>query len=101
MDWLVIALIGWCGTGWPRRFPGGGTGGGGFPDDPWPPDCWVCAGVIGALSALVINWVVGAHFANAGFVGMAVISFAAGSVGNSLIGGLVGLMRKGSRGPNV
>jgi len=99
MDWLVIAIIGWCGTGWPRRFPGGGGTGGGFdPDNPWPPNCPMCGGVIGAVAALVVNYAVGAHFANAGFIGMAIISFAAGSVGNSLIGGLVGMARGGSRG---
>jgi hypothetical protein len=55
----------------------------------------MCGGVIGAISAVVINYLVGAQFANAGFFGMAVISFAAGSVGNSLVGGIVGLVRRG------
>lgn len=55
----------------------------------------MCGGVIGAISAIVINSLVGEHFASAGFLGMAVISFAAGSVGNSLVGGIVGLFRRG------
>jgi hypothetical protein len=95
IDLLVPAIIGWCGTGWPRHFPGGGPTGGGFdPDNPWPPNCPMCGGVIGAISAVVIYSLVGAQFANAGFIGMAIISFAAGSVGNSLVGGIVGLFRK-------
>jgi hypothetical protein len=94
IDWLVPAIIGWCGTGWPFRFPRGG--GGGFdPDNPWPPNCPMCGGVIGAISAIVINSLVGEHFASAGFLGTVVISFAAGSVGNSLVGGIVGLFRRG------
>jgi hypothetical protein len=99
IDWLVPAIIGWCGTGWPFPFPrGGGTGGGGGgfdPDNPWPPNCPMCGGVIGAISAIVINSLVGEHFASAGFLGMVLISFAAGSVGNSLVGGIVGLFRRG------
>jgi hypothetical protein len=102
MDWLVYAIIGICGTGWPRRFPGGGGGGGGFdPDNPWPPNCPMCGALIGAISAVVVIYLVGPQFANAGFIGTAIISFAAGSAGNTLVGGLVGLMRRGSRGPNV
>lgn len=98
MDWLVYAIIGWCGTGWPFRFPfGGGTGGGGTdPDNPWPPNCAICGGVIGAIAALVIYYVVGPQFASNGFFAMAAISFAAGSVGNSLVGGIVGMARRGS-----
>jgi len=94
MDWLVYALIGWCGTGWPRRFPGG-TGGGFDPDNPWPPNCPMCGGVIGAIAALVVNYLVGPQFASNGFFAMALISFAAGSVGNSLVGGIVGMARRG------
>jgi hypothetical protein len=95
MEWLVYAIIGWCGTGWPRHF-GGGTGGGGVdPDNPWPPNCPMCGGVIGAISAVVLNYVIGAHFADAGFFATALISFAAGSVGNSLVGGIVGMARRG------
>ena len=106
IDWLVPAIIGWCGTGWPRHFyppgpsrffpPGPTTPSGGFdPDNPWPPNCPFCGGVIGAISAIVINSMIGDHFASAGFLGMVVISFAAGSVGNSLVGGIVGLFRRG------
>ena len=92
MDWLISGIIGWCGTGWPRRFHGGGGGGGGDPD-PWPPNCPMCGGIIGARSAIVINQIVAGHIAGGGFFATAVISFAAGYVGNSLIGGIVGLMR--------
>ena len=99
MEWLVYAIIGYCGTRWPRRFPGGGGTGGGFdPDDPWPPNCPMCGGIIGAISAVVVIYLAGAQFANAGFFAMAVISFAAGVVGDSLIGGVVGMARRGSRG---
>jgi hypothetical protein len=53
----------------------------------------MCGGIIGAISAIVINQLVGGQLTSAGFLGMAVVSFAAGSVGNSLIGGIVGLVR--------
>jgi hypothetical protein len=93
MDWLISGIIGWCGTGWPRRFPGGGGGGRPDPEDPWPPNCPMCGGFVGALSAVVIYALVGGQLASAGFLGMAVTSFAAGSVGNSLVGGIVGRLR--------
>jgi hypothetical protein len=91
MDWLIPAIIGWCGTYWRPRIPGGG-GGGGDPD-PWPPNCWVCGGIIGALSAIVINMIAGPAMADAGFFGHALVSFAAGFVGNQIVGGAVGMMR--------
>ena len=96
ITWLIPAIIGWCGTYWPRRFPPVGGGGGGFdPDNPWPPNCPVCGGIVGALSAILVNIVVGPQIAEAGFVGLAVTSLAAGSFGNNLVGGIVGLIRKG------
>jgi hypothetical protein len=99
MEWLVYAILGYCGTRWPRRFPGGGGGGGGFdPDNPWPPNCPICGGIIGAISAVLVLYLVGPQFANAGFFALAVISFAAGVVGDSLVGGLVGMARRGGRG---
>lgn len=56
----------------------------------------MCGGVIGAISAILVINLVGEQFAGAGFFAMAAISFAAGSVGNSLIGGIVGRLRGNS-----
>ena len=95
MDWIIPALIGWCGTYWPRRlpFPVGGGGGGFDPDNPWPPNCIVCGGIIGSLGAVIINILVGPIIAEAGFFASALTSFAAGSAINGLVGGLVGMIR--------
>ena len=93
MQWLLLAIIGWCGTGWPWHFRGGG-GSGNDPDNPWPPNCWVCGGIIGSLSAIVIYPMVSSLVTDAGFTGMVVTAFAAGSFGNSLVGGVVGMIRK-------
>ena len=90
MDWLIPAIIGWCGTYWRPKLPGGG--GGRDPDDPWPPNCWVCGGIIGAISAVVINPAVAPALTDAGFFCHALVSFMAGAVGNHLIGGGVGMM---------
>jgi hypothetical protein len=96
MDWIIPAVIGWCGTYWPirLRFPPGGGGGGGFdPDNPWPPNCAVCGGIIGSIAAVIINILVGPIIREAGFFAMAVTAFAAGSAANGLIGGIVGMIR--------
>lgn len=93
MQWLLLAIIGWCGTGWPWRFGGRGGGTSPDPDNPWPPNCWVCGGLIGSLSAIVIYPMVSTLVADAGFTGMVVTAFAAGSFGNSLVGGIVGMVR--------
>ena len=97
MQWLLLAIIGWCGTGWPRRFPGGGGGGGFDPDNPWPPNCWVCGGIIGAVSAVVIYPLVASQLVDAGFLGLAVTAFTAGYAGNGLVGGIVGMVRGNKR----
>lgn len=90
MDWLITGFIGWCGTGWPIRFWGGGGGGG--LDDYWPPHCWVCGGLVGFVSAILVARIAGVP-ADAGFIGSAIVAFAAGSVGNTIVGGAVRLMR--------
>jgi len=53
----------------------------------------MCGGIIGALSAIVINQIVAGHISGGGFFATAVVSFAAGYVGNSLIGVVDVLMR--------
>jgi hypothetical protein len=85
MEFIFVAIVGWCGTGWPIRIRGGGGGGGFDPDWPWPPNCWVCDGVMGALGALVINYAVGPHYASAGFLGTVIIAFFGGSFTASLV----------------
>ena len=54
MEYLLVAIIGWCGTYWPRRFPLPGGGGYPNPDDPWPPYCPVCGPIIGAIAAVAM-----------------------------------------------
>jgi len=93
MQWLLLVIIGWCGTGWPWRFWGGGGGGGTDPDYPWPNHCLVCGGIIGSLSAVIIYPLVANLLVDAGFAGLVVTAFAAGSFGNGLVGGVVGMVR--------
>jgi hypothetical protein len=89
-DWIIPAVIGWCGTKWPWHIGGGGGGGDG---DPWPPNCAVCGPLIGALSALVINQLVGHSLAEAGFFANAFVSLVAGKVGSDIVGNVARLAR--------
>lgn len=97
MQWLLLAIVGWCGTGWPIHFVGGSGGGGTDPDFPWPTNCPQCGALIGALSAVVIYPLVSSVVADAGVAGMFLTAFAAGSFGKSLVGGVVGMFRGASR----
>ena len=94
-NYLLAAIIGWCGTGWPIRFPipPGGGGGGGEPGDIGPPGCKVCNQLAGAVSAVILVAVVGPSFESTGLLGLAAISFFGGSFGANLLGGLRGSMR--------
>ena len=96
MVWVLAAIAGWCGTGWPIRFPWpGGGGGGGSPDDPWPDNCPVCGMVIGAIMGVIIWEVVGRQLApDASLLEIAAVGFLGGSFGSSLV---TGVMRLGSR----
>ncbi len=91
--WILAAIFGWCGTGWPRHFFGGSGGGGFDPEFPWPPNCPVCGGIIGAISAIVINVLIGPSIVGDGFFAQAATFFAAGYAGNSLVGSVAGLAR--------
>jgi hypothetical protein len=93
MDWILAGIIGWCGTGWPIHFRGGG-GGGVEPGD-WPPNCWVCGPLIGAISGIVIVYALGSHYAEAGLLGTATLAFFGGSFGSKLVGGVVSTFSKG------
>ncbi|MEQ1687467.1 MAG: hypothetical protein ABL874_02715, partial [Sphingopyxis sp.] len=88
--------IGWCGTKWPWRWPGGsGGGGGGFdPDNPWPPNCPMCGGIVGAISAVVVNELLhGSVLATSGILATTVISLAAGKVGSDIVNTAMGMFR--------
>lgn len=92
MEWIIPAIIGWCGTYVPRRFPGGG---GGLPNpEDWPPvNCPVCGRVVGSIGAVIINVLVGPSLAEAGFFASALVSFAAGSATANLVAGISGMIR--------
>ena len=91
MSWLLIAIIGWCGTRWPVHFNGGG-GGGVEPGD-WPTNCPMCGQIIGAISAVILVAVVGPLYTEVGFLATVAISFFGGNFGSNLVGNLVGLTR--------
>ena len=78
MTWLILAILGAWGSGWPRD-----------PEDYWPKWCIACRLILGGLSAIVINMLapIGTE---AGFTGMAVMAFASGYVGSRLLGDLFG-----------
>ena len=88
---VLAAIVGWCGTGWPIRFPGGGGGGGVEPGD-WPPNCWVCGPLAGALTSIIVVYALGYNVSD-GFATVAV-TFFAGSFGAKLIGGIASSVRK-------
>ena len=90
MSWILVAIIGWCGTRWPVHFGGGsggsgGSGGGVEPGD-WPTNCPMCGQLAGAISAVILVVVIGPLYTEAGFLGMVAISFFGGNFGGTLIG---------------
>jgi hypothetical protein len=87
---ILAAIIGWCGTGWPIRFPRVGGGGGIEPGD-WPPNCPMCGGIVGAISAVILVAVIGSSFESSGMIGLAVVAFFGGSFGSSVIAGIRGM----------
>ena len=80
MSLLIIFILGGLGSGWPRD-----------PEDYWPRWCIACRVIMGGLSAIIINVLAGAAMPDAGFTGLAVVSFASGYVGSRLIGGAMKL----------
>ena len=89
--YLIAAFVGWCGTGWPRRWPIVGTGGGGVEPGDWPPNCPMCGGIVAAISAVILVAVLGPAAETAGLGGLIALSFFAGSFGSSLVGGIRGM----------
>ncbi|TMJ00038.1 MAG: hypothetical protein E6G97_20855 [Alphaproteobacteria bacterium] len=89
-NYLIAAFVGWCGTGWPIRFPRVGGGGGVEPGD-WPPNCPMCGGIVAAISAVILVAILGPAAESAGLIGLATISFFAGSFGSNFVGGIRGM----------
>jgi hypothetical protein len=91
---LIIAfIVGWCGTGWPIRLPGGSGGGGIDPDWPWPPNCPVCGPLIGGISAIIIVFFLEPQSAG-GWPLLMAFAFFGGSFGASLAGSLRRMMSR-------
>ncbi len=91
---ILAAIIGWCGTYWPRRFPlPVPPGPYPNPDDPWPPNCPVCGAIIGAIAAVVLWLVLGDQFGDT-VLDVAVVSFFGGAFGATLVGGLMSFGRR-------
>lgn len=94
MDWLIPALIGWCGTGWPWRIPIPRGGGGTDPDNPWPDNCPMCGGIIGALSAVLVVILLQRNAFIDNVAGLTIVSLAAGKVGSDIVGTVLGMARR-------
>ena len=94
MDFLLAAIVGWCGTGWPIRFPSVGGGGGVEPGD-WPPNCPMCGGIVGSLSAILVVYIFGATYASAGLLGTVTLAFFGGSFGSQFLGSVRRILSKG------
>ncbi|MDE2236137.1 MAG: hypothetical protein KGL13_09220 [Gammaproteobacteria bacterium] len=94
MDWIIAGIIGWCGTGWPIHFRGGG-GGGVEPGDWGPPGCIVCGPILGIIGGIANVAIFGSHFTNMGMGGMAILAFFGGSFLASLGGMVMGMVKKG------
>ena len=82
--WIIAAVFGgWGGSWW--RFGEG-----------WernPPWCLPCLVFLGALSAIVINVLIGQELGNLSFFDRALLSFGSGVAGTTLIGGVLDLAR--------
>ena len=89
MDWLIWGIIGWCGTRWPWHIGGGGGG----DTDPWPPNCWVCGGLIGFVAAILVAHLTGLSFAANGILTTTVVALASGKVGRDIVGTAIGMAR--------
>jgi hypothetical protein len=92
MDWILPVIVGWCGTGFPFKWWGGRGGGGFDPDWPWPPNCWVCWGVLGAVISVVIDPIVRPQVADGGVFARIVVDFLAAGAGSTLVSGLYGMV---------
>ena len=90
-DFILAAIVGWCGTGWPIHLKIPNVPGGLEPGD-WPPNCPMCGQIIGAISAVILVVVLGTNIQTAGIVGVAVVAFFGGSFGSNLIGSVRTLM---------
>ena len=87
MDYVLAAIVGWCGWGWPIRSPRvGGSGDGIGPD--WPDNCPPCGQFLGSLAAILTLVVLGSHYANEGLLGTVTLAFFGGSFGSSLVSGV-------------
>jgi hypothetical protein len=80
---IVSALVGWCGTPWPRPWPW-----------PWPPpgpdpDPWL-AKVIGVVGGLLGGWLI-SQMAEPGLLSAVV----GGWIGSVLLTDIIGLARGG------
>lgn len=99
MEFGLAFIIGWCGTYWPWRWRGP-VGPGRDPDDPWPPNCWVCGPIIGGIAAVILEATVGKQVGT-GLLEDGMLWFFTGAFGSSLIGGLIGTLRGGGPSRNA
>jgi hypothetical protein len=100
MEYVLVALAGWVGSGWPVAASSRGRGGAGLPnpDDPNPPLCWVCGLVVGAVAAVIFWALLGRQIApDGGLIPMVLVGFLAGSAGASLVGGVLDLAGRGKK----
>ena len=86
MALFLAFMFGWVGGSWTRRWD---------PDDPWPPNCWVCGGILGGIAAVILE-AVGNPGAN-GLIEHAVLDFFVGAFAATLVGGLLGLAKPRNR----
>jgi len=90
MEYVLAAIVGWCGTGWPIRFPS--VGGGGIEPGDWPPNCPMCGRLVGAIAGVIVVNVLGSMYADAGFLGTVTLAFFGGSFGSQLVGGILSMV---------
>lgn len=98
MDFAVLALAaisGYCGTGWPIRFPIPPGGGPVPPDGDWPPNCPVCGPIVGAVAGVVTVFALGPQFGDTGVFQTVALGFLGGSFLAHLIGGVRFMVTRG------
>jgi len=86
--YLIAAIAGWSGGfGWQidwSKFEPGDIG---------PPGCWVCKGIIGAISAIILVAIPGVYTEAAGVGVLIALSFFAGTFGSTLVAGVQRMTR--------
>lgn len=80
ITFVYWALVGWCGTPWPRRWP----------VPPPPPEPWWRSALLGVIGGIIGGWAFGSALGMDGMVASSFGALAGGRILNDIAGGLMG-----------